>query len=284
MKKMLKIIMVSGMAAFIIITMGFSFISCRASVSENGNAQTVLEKIIATKSVKVGIITTVPPHAYLDENNNPTGYDFKFASELGQSLAGEDGEVEYVDLVTENRVPAVQTGQVDLGVFVLGNFPARAKLILYSTFPYFTLGIGVFSYADVQIESAEDLAGLNVGVVKGTNGHEYIEAKGPEGININYFDDDVLQLNALLAGQLDAVTTSDALADEMMKKYPDKNLEWKYTCFLSPVYVVTQHGQYDLVNVIDSFIISNYYNGNLEMWWNEYMNIPFGPLPGVSIN
>lgn len=279
--RFLYTVVIAVVAVALVLAISFSGCKGEEGTAVSGEKST-FQRILDTKEVKIGIITVAPPYDYLDENGEPTGYEPKFARELGKALVGEDGKIEFVDLLAQNRIPALQTGEIDIGVFCMGCYPERAKLVMYSNHPYMIMGSGVFGYKDIPVAGFEDLSGVKVGVVKGTAGAVYLTERGPDDMILQQFDDDILQVNALLAGQVDVITTADALAMELIRGNPDKELEWKFTVGVETEHVMFRYGDDDLKSFVDVFILSNYCQGNLAKWWDEYMELPLGDIPTLS--
>lgn len=281
MKSKLKII--TTVLAVLVIVLAITLVLDGCGTTTTAAAgKTTFQRILETKTVKLGIITVAPPYDYLDANNKPTGYEVKFATELGKALVGEDGKVEFVDLLAQNRIPALQTGEVDIGTFCMGCYPERAKLVMYSDHPYMVMGSVLLGNKDIAINSFADLSKKKVGVVKGTAGAVYLTERGPKDMIIQNFDDDILQVNALLAGQVEVIPTADLLAVELIGKNPDKNLAILYNVGVETEHVMFRQGDYDLKEWVDVFILSKYTSGDLAKWWDEYMPIPLGDIPTMS--
>jgi hypothetical protein len=103
-------------------------------------------------------------------------------------------------------------------------------------------------------------------------------------MKIQRFDDDILQVNALLARQVDLITTADLLGYELKADNPDKDLEIKFVCNVETEHMCFRPGDYALRDWCDTWILSNYTQGNLARWWDEYMDfpMPLGDLPSMA--
>ena len=214
----------------VLVVMAFVMVGCSRGGGETkttGQAEgkkNTLDKILETKKVKIGIMPTIPPYDYLDSNKQPAGYDVRVAREVGKALGAE---VELVHLVSQNRIPALQTGDVDLGVFLMGCYPERAKLVLYTTHPYMIQTVVMLGKKSLKAKGWDDLHKVKIGVVKGSGGLVMVEERAPKDAVKNSFDDDILQMNALLAGQLDIIHADGMLAAQMLKQHPKAKLEVK---------------------------------------------------------
>lgn len=111
-------------------------------------AQTV-ETIKSAGTVKVGMLVDFPPFGIMDANNQPDGYDADVAKLLAKELGVE---VTIVPVTGPNRIPYLQSNQVDLLVASLGITEERAKNVDFSQ-PYAGISIGVFGAADLASQS-----------------------------------------------------------------------------------------------------------------------------------
>lgn len=250
------------------------------SPAQEAAKKDTLTKILETKKVKIGIMPTAPPYDYLDSNKQPTGYDVKVAQEIAKALGAE---VQLVQLVSQNRIPALQTGDVDLGVFLMGCYPERAKLVLYTTHPYMIQTIVMLGKKSLKAKSWDDLHKVKIGVVKGSGGLVVVEERAPKDAVKSNFDDDVLQENALLAGQVDIIHADGMIAAQMMKQHPEAKLEVKWVLGVETEHLMVRKEDAALKEWLDVFLLSNYTNGHLGGWWDEYIKeMPLGDLPTMT--
>ena len=152
-----------------------ALVSCSGGNSSSGNAtsgQDTLARILKTKKVKIGVMSAMPPYDYLDNNKQPTGYNYRVAKEIGLALGAN---VELVQLVSQNRIPALQTGDIDIGVYLMGCYPERAKLVQYSIHPYMVQTIVMLGKKSLKAKNWNDLHGIKMGLVKGGGGLVVIE-------------------------------------------------------------------------------------------------------------
>jgi len=102
-------------------------------------AQTV-EGIKSAGTIKIGMLVDFPPFGIMNTNNEPDGYD----ADVAKLLAAELGvKAQIVPVTGPNRIPYLQSGQVDLLVASLGITEERAKSVDFSQ-PYAGISIGVF--------------------------------------------------------------------------------------------------------------------------------------------
>ena len=256
------------------------FVMLLTSADTEFKNENTLEKILRTKKVKIGVMSAAPPYDYLDANQKPTGYNYRVAKEIGLALGAE---VELVQLVSQNRIPALQTGDIDIGVYLMGCYPERAKLVQYSIHPYMVQTIVMLGKKSLKANTWNDLHKVKMGLVKGGGGLVQIEERAPKDANRTYFDDDVMQMNALVVGQVDIIHADGIAAAQLIKKFPKANLEIKWVLGVETEHLMVRLGDYALRDWLDVFLLSNYTNGHLGQWWDSYIkDQPLGDLPTMA--
>jgi polar amino acid transport system substrate-binding protein len=266
----------------IAVTMTVGLLGCGAR--QAGGAATTKEdtltRILRTKKVKIGVLPANPPYDFLDDKKQPSGYNYRVAQEIGAALGAE---VELVQLTSQSRIPALQTGDIDIGVFLMGCYPARAKLVQYSTHPYMVQTIVMLGKKSLKASTWSDLHGVRMGLVKGGGGLIVIEERAPKDAERIYFDDDTLQMNALVVGQVDIIHADGIRAAQFIQKHPEAKLEVKWVLGVETEHIMVRLGDYALRDWIDVFILSNYTNGHLARWWDTYVKEePLGDLPTMA--
>jgi polar amino acid transport system substrate-binding protein len=170
-----------------------------------------LAEIKAAESINIGVLIDFPPYGILNENNKPDGYDATVAKMLAEDLGVE---LNLVPVTGPNRIPYLLSGQVDILVSSLAITPARAEKVDFSN-PYAAIRIGVMAQADLDISSADDLAGVSVAVARASGQDTTITEIAPESTEIRRFDDDVSAVQALLSGQVQAIGASNTVMTQI---------------------------------------------------------------------
>ena len=138
----------------------------------------VMAKIKSAGKLVVGTEAQYAPYEFKDLNANFVGCDMFLAQKIADALGVK---LEIVDMSFDGIIPAVQAGQVDLGIAAFTNTPARAEVIdfseLYETSMQYL--VVAADKADVYT-SKEALAGLKVGAQKGTIQSQLITSALPD--------------------------------------------------------------------------------------------------------
>jgi polar amino acid transport system substrate-binding protein len=188
-----------------------------AAAAMPAGAQTV-EEIQSRGTINVGMLVDFPPFGILDLNGQPDGYD----ADVAKLLAADLGvELNIVPVTGPNRIPYLQSGQVDVLVASLGITPERAEQVDFSQ-PY--AGIEIFVYGDqsLEITDAAGLSGQSVGVARASTQDGAITAIAPADANIQRFDDDASAVQALLSGQVPLMGASNVVIAQIEQAAPGR--------------------------------------------------------------
>ena len=225
-----------------------------------------LQDIIDAGKIRVGIALTGEPIGFRDGQNNPVGYDVDVANHLAQTLGVE---LEIVEVNGQNRIPMLQSNQIDL---IIANITAtleRAKSIDF-TIPYLRSGIKLLVRDGSDIKDMAGLDGKKVIVGRGTTGEEMIKraAPGAEMVYVDVFAPDGLLL--LRQERADAAIEDSSLIDYAAKQFPDSKRCRAYTRRIRSQFGVRK-GEPNFLRWLDIFvsqyISSGAYAANYMKWW-----------------
>ena len=148
----------------------------------------LLKKIKDSGKLVVGTEAQYAPYEFKDLDANFVGCDmwlgtdFIIPSYLAQQIADSLGvKLEIVDMSFDGIIPAVQSGQVDLGIAAFTNTPERAKEIDFSNLYETSAQLLIVKTGNADVYSTkESLAGQKVGAQKGTIQSQLIQSALPD--------------------------------------------------------------------------------------------------------
>ena len=141
-------------------------------------ASTLLEQIKAKGKVVVGTEAQYAPYEFKDFDANFVGCDMWLAQQIADSLGVE---LEIVDMSFAGIIPAVQSGQVDLGIAAFTNTPERAEEIDFSDLYETSAQLLIVKTGNADTYSTKEaLAGQKVGAQKGTIQSQLIQSALPD--------------------------------------------------------------------------------------------------------
>ena len=141
-------------------------------------ASTLLEQIKAKGKLVVGTEAQYAPYEFKDFDANFVGCDMWLAQQIADSLGVE---LEIVDMSFAGIIPAVQSGQVDLGIAAFTNTPERAEEIDFSDLYETSAQLLIVKTGNADTYSTKEaLAGQKVGAQKGTIQSQLIQYALPD--------------------------------------------------------------------------------------------------------
>jgi polar amino acid transport system substrate-binding protein len=185
---------------------------------------------------------------------------------------------EIVSVTNENRIPTLLTGKADVIAATLQITPERAKSVLFTS-PYGMHQSMVIGPPELKASSLADLSGKRVGVSRGSAYANILMQANVPGMQIIQFADDSANLNALVAGQVDAAGTVSYLAAELRKRYPEKGFEPKVKLTDNVYAMGVRRGDLDFQRWVNTFLFVNILNGKIGQAYEKWMGDSWKTLP-----
>jgi polar amino acid transport system substrate-binding protein len=209
--------------------------------SEDESGETIQE-IKERGHLRVGVDQNSYGWGYRDPNSRGrqvelSGFDIDLAKRiadeiLGPRAPGQEPNIRFHAVPTNQRIPAVQEGRVDMVVRTMTITCERLADVSFSA-PYFTTGQQVLAPARSAIRGYDrSLAGRKICTATGSTAHSRLEADQKEG-RAAVVDADIgttvpNQLDCLVRlqlGEVDAVVTDSALAASQAAQDPSVTLK-----------------------------------------------------------
>ncbi len=219
-----------------------------------------LDDIMSSGVLKVAVPQDFPPFGSVGSDMAPVGYDIDVAGLIAAKL-GVD--LELVPVTSANRIPYLQTKKVDLVISSLGKNPDREKVIDFTAAyaPFFN---GVFAPADVAVAKVEDLAGMTVGVTRGSVEDLELSAIAPGDAVIKRYEDNNGTISAFLSGQVDVIASGNVVAAAILARNPPKRPEIKFLIKNSPCYVGLNKDEPKLLEKVNAILAAAKADGELN--------------------
>ena len=112
-----------------------------------------------------------------------TGFEVDLANAIGRAIFGDQAKVKLVTVVTEQKVPFVQQGKVDLTVSAVSMNCERWEDVDFSS-PYLTTDQRVLLRADSPVTSLADLSDRKVCVTTGSTTLVTLKEKYPDIVEV----------------------------------------------------------------------------------------------------
>lgn len=216
MKKIIALVATGALLASLALA-GCSSSSSSTSASSSASASQG-SAAPAYTLVKEGVLTVAtspdyPPFENL-EGDEIVGYEVDLVNAIAEKLGLQ---VEYQAMNFDSIISAVDAGtQIDLGMSGFSITPERAKIIDFtSSFYVDNLAIATLKAGEFTTEDSLQTEGIRIAVQSGTTGESLMKEDYPNAQIVSYTGSNDC-FAALLAGQVDAVCTNDAVVASMV--------------------------------------------------------------------
>ena len=195
------------------------------SVEEVQSSGSTLDAVIDAGVFRCGTRDDLPGFATLDASGEHVGFDSDFCRVIAAAVLGDATAVEMVDVATDDRFTALQSGEIDALVRNT-TWTATRDGVEGATFlqPTFYDGQGMMVAADSGFASLADMDGVIVCVAQGTTTEGNAAAEAARlGVawEIRPFEDVDLIQEAFIAGQCDGWSSDTSQLTGLRSTYPD---------------------------------------------------------------
>ncbi len=187
-------------------------------------AATLPDKIKQSGRLLVGVNVPYQPNEYKDASGRIVGFDVDLMDAVGSVLGVK---VEYVESAFEKIIPAIQAGTYDVGMSSITDSKERQAQVDFTD--YFKAGIQWVQQSGKPVDP-DNACGKKVSVQATTVEHtdevpaksEKCVAAGKAPIDIKPFDEQSAATNALVLGQVDAMSADSPVTAYAIKQSDGK--------------------------------------------------------------
>ncbi|HET7864117.1 MAG TPA: amino acid ABC transporter substrate-binding protein [Burkholderiaceae bacterium] len=151
--------------------------------SVQAQATTTLDKVKASGSITVAYRESSVPFSYLGGDAQPTGFGWEICGRIVEQVRRATGRADLQVLKqavsSQNRIPLMQNGTIDIECGSTTNSSERAKQVAFST-NYFYTGTRLLVKADSPVRSLADLKGRKVVSTTGTTNYQVLRKVNSE--------------------------------------------------------------------------------------------------------
>lgn len=185
-----------------------------------------LEAVKEADVLNCGTRDALPGFAVLTEDGEHVGFDADFCRVIAAAILGDAEKVEFVDLETEARFTALQSGEIDVLVrnttWTAGRDGSEGATFLQ---PNFYDGQGMMVRDDSEFQTVEDMDGTSVCVASGTTTEGNVSTEFARlGITVNEvlsFDDVALIQEAFIQGRCDGWSSDVSQLTALRSEFPE---------------------------------------------------------------
>src|SRR5580692_3369537 len=264
-----------------------------AQTGDEGLSPT-LAAIKSRHTVHLGYRESSPPFSFLDQANRPIGYSLELCQavvdEIGVEVDDPALKIGYVKVTSDDRIPAVVQGKVDLECGSTTANAERAKQVAFSPL-MFVAGTKLMVAKNSAISAPKDLQGKTVVVTKGTTNEQAMHAVDKKfnlGLNIVTAADHEQSYQMLVDGKADAFATDDILLFGLIARHKSQD-KFKVTGdYLSydPYGIMFRKGEPQLAAVVERTFRKLGTNHDLVPLYNKWFmaRLPTGERLNVAIS
>jgi glutamate/aspartate transport system substrate-binding protein len=253
-----------------------------------------LANIKSRHVVHLGYRESSPPFSFLDQANRPIGYSVELCEaivdEIGVEVDDPALKIEYLKVTSDDRIPAVVQGKIDLECGSTTANAERARQVAFSPL-MFVAGTKLMVPKDSTISAPRDLQGKTVVVTKGTTNEQALRAldrKLALGLNIAVAPDHEQSYQMLIDGKADAFATDDILLYGLIARHKSQDKFRVTGDYLSydPYGIMFRKGEPQLAAVVERTFRKLGTNHDLIPLYNKWFvsRLPTGEKLNVAIS
>lgn len=159
--------------------------SCVASTADvyAQDSQPTLARVESANLISIGHRETSVPFSYVDSNNQVIGFSQDLCNKIIDAVKLKTHkpnlQVRFIPVTSQNRIPLVQNGTVDLECGVTTNLTARQKQVEFGD-TFFIATTRLLTRKDSGIKDFPDLAGKTVVTNQGTTSERILRKMNEE--------------------------------------------------------------------------------------------------------
>lgn len=253
-----------------------------------------LAAIKVAHTVKLGYRESSPPFSFLDHAGRPIGYSLELCEAIVEDIATEIDDpglkIEYVKVTSDDRIPAVMSGKVDLECGSTTANAERAKQVAFSPL-MFVAGTKLMVPKTTTGTAPTDFKSKTIVVTKGTTNEvamHNVDKKFNLGLNIVVSPDHEQSYQMLVDGKADAFATDDILLSGLIARHKSQDRFRVVGDYLSydPYGIMYRKGEPQLTAVVERTFRRLGSNQDLIPLYNKWFvaRLPTGERMGVPIS
>jgi glutamate/aspartate transport system substrate-binding protein len=268
-----------------------------AAGAQTGSSERLSPTLAAIKNahvVRLGYRESSPPFSFIDPSGRPIGYSLELCEaivdEIGAEVDDPNLKIEYVKVTSDDRIPAVVQGKIDLECGSTTANAERGKQVAFSPL-MFVAGTKLMVPKASTISAPKDLQGKTVVVTKDTTNEQAMHAldkKFTLALNIVVSPDHEQSYQMLVDGKADAFATDDILLYGLIARHKSQD-KFKVTGdYLSydPYGIMYRKGEPQLSAVVERAFRKLGSNHDLLPLYNKWFisRLPTGEKMNVAIS
>jgi len=271
--------MTINLRSFVLICIGV------VTIQNVGAASATLEKIKSTGTVTMGVRESSIPMSYTTGDSRFDGYHVEVCrmilADIKDHLRLSTLRINYQPVTSQNRVPLVQNGTVDIECGTTTNNMARAKDVGFANTLYVE-EVRIAVKANSGINTIGQLAGKKVATTTGTTSVQLLRKhEKAKGVNFDevFGKDHADSFLLLESGRADAfVMDGSILAGNIANSKNPKDYKIVGEILSTePIAIMVRKDDPEFKAAVNDAIAKIVKNGNMPKLWNKWFLQPIPP-------
>jgi glutamate/aspartate transport system substrate-binding protein len=249
-------------------------------------AASTVDKIKSSGKVAMGVRDSSSPLSYTLGDGKYTGYHVELCERIIKAMAPA-AKIEYVPVTSQNRIPLVQNGTVDIECGSTTNNATRQKDVSFAVTTFMT-EVRTAVKANSGITSVSQLNGKNVATTTGTTSVQTLRKnERANGIDFKeiYGKDHADSFLLLESGRADAFVMDDNLLAGLIAnaKNPADFKIVGEVLSVEPIAIMFRKDDPTFKKAVDDFIAAQMKSGELDKLYTKWFTSPIPPK-NVNVN
>jgi polar amino acid transport system substrate-binding protein len=228
------------------------------------------------------LIAGVSADTYLLASRNPLsgrieGFDIDMVKAVTRAIFGNETSYELRVITAAQRIPALQSGSVDVVARAMTINCTRWTQIAFST-EYYRAGQKILVRLGSKAKTIGDLNGSRVCAPNGTSSMDNLKAKAPKAVAVGA-DSHTGCLVLFQQGAVDAITGDDTVLAGLAAQDPYAVVPTQQAFTAEPYGIGVNAKNVDLVRFVNARLAQMRANGEWTRIYDRWLAGPLGPAP-----
>jgi len=253
--------------------------------------QSTLDKVKANGSISVAYRESSIPFSYLGSDGQPVGFGWEICArivdEVKKAVGRPDLKVEAQAVTSQNRIPLMQNGTIDVECGSTTNNSERAKQVAFAV-NYFYTGTRFLVKTGSPVKSVADLKGKKVVSTTGTTNYQVLRRINSErnlGFDLIAAKDHADSALLVLSDRADAFGMDDILLYGLRANSvnPNELAIVGESIQVEPYAIMIRKDDPAFKKLVDDTLAAMMKNGQFEALYKKWFESPIPPK-GINLN
>lgn len=250
-----------------------------------------LDRVKASGQMAVGYRESSVPFSYLDGSGQPTGFSWEICGRIVEQVKRVTGRADLkvvpVAVTSQNRIPLLQNGTLDIECGSTTNNSERAKQVAFAI-NYFYTGTRFLVNASSGIQSLDDLKGKRVVSTTGSTNYQImrnLNARQNLGIELLGARDHSDSFLMVQQGRADAFAMDDVLLYGL-KAGANNPMQWAVVgepIQVEPYAIMLRKDDAPFKQLIDGVLTQLMKGSEFDSLYRKWFQSPVPPK-GINLN